>query len=342
MTFENFSYVPRVLSLISTYRCTASCVHCCFECSPTSYLTMNLDMIEHVISQSQGFKKLSISGGEPFLDLDLLSRTMEVSRTAPWLETRAVVTNCFWAQSEEKAIKILNSLKNAGLNLLGTSCDSYHQKFISIQNVANAVKASIKLDISVQVNIMSPYGEFSEKKVPEIISRLAMLIGETSLRTEYFLDYAHAYKGEVTGIFIFQGGVMPVGRARDIPSQDIGSYDLTSSWKNACILQPKWKNFSTDGQVLTILPDYRCFPCCSLYAPSGHLMIGNSKEESLSDIINNANSDNFIRFISTMGLPEIRKIIERHFSRYRGRRYSSICDFCFVIKNDSELKEILR
>lgn len=335
-------YSPRILSLITTYRCTTSCAHCCYRCSPSQSLSMSSEMVEKIVLQCDGFSKISFSGGEPFLAMDFLLQSVGIAYSSGNFATIAAVTNCFWAESPDRAQRILDKLCSSGLNLLGVSCDQYHQQSVPLQKVANAILAARKCHIPVQVNVISPHREFIASSLPVEMRELAELVGEDSLKAECTIDYAHIYTGERTGISVLQGEIMPVGNAAQSLTGDFGEYELTSSWNDACILQAGNGAYSYEGQVLTILPDYGCFPCCSLYSASGHLKIGTADEESLVTIIEKANNDKFIQFISHLGIPAVKAAIESCVDHYRGKTFAHICQFCHLIRNDPEITELFQ
>ncbi|MDQ7824969.1 MAG: radical SAM protein [Candidatus Eremiobacteraeota bacterium] len=331
-------YSPRILSLITTFRCPARCNHCSFSCSPEERVEMELEKIGTLIAQCQDFNKITLSGGEAFLNVPLIAGIISQASQQGNFKIRGVVTNCFWASSETKAGEVLESLSGAGLNLIGISCDAFHQAYIPLAQVINAIKAALSLRITVQVNVISPHDLFQSAALPEVVLALMKAVGEGRPTREYDLAYAQGYKGRDKGITIFHGEVTPAGRASGLPAEYMGSYDLTGDWKDACILQKKGATISQEGQVLTVLPDYRAFPCCSLYAREGHLSLGNIAEEPLSALVEKAQSDPFLKAVAQIGILGLKEIIEKHFPRYRGKRYGSACHFCHTISLDKELE----
>jgi len=64
---------------------------------------------------------ISITGGEPFLQQEMLQAVI-VFATKQSLLTECV-TNCFWAESEQSATIILESIQQKGLDVLNISAD---------------------------------------------------------------------------------------------------------------------------------------------------------------------------------------------------------------------------
>ncbi|HIE08556.1 MAG TPA: radical SAM protein [Armatimonadetes bacterium] len=75
---------PVDLGIILSYRCNASCRHCLYACGPGWEGWMSLDALEEALSAAEmwkGFVRIHLTGGEPFLNLDLLiEATRRVAR----------------------------------------------------------------------------------------------------------------------------------------------------------------------------------------------------------------------------------------------------------------------
>lgn len=333
-------YRPALLSLVITYKCNAQCSHCCFECSPSNNIAISPEMIEKILRESKTFTKITISGGEPFLDFMALESLIEAVSDCGNFREISVVTNCYWAGTFEKAIKILTNMKMKGLGFLGISCDEFHKEFIPFKNVVNAVKAALETGIHVQLNVILGYGEFQKKELPEYITDMILPgIGENKLLKESVTEFSRSFKGEKTGITVLCGKMSPAGRAPTCPGGDIGYSSVRPSWDNGCILKPGMSKSAHENQVFFIHPDDRCFPCCSLYSFENHLCIGNLKENSISEIIERANNDQFLKMVSRIGLSGIKEVVDNHFERYRNAEFSDVCGFCRDISSDMEIKK---
>lgn len=157
---------PNTLSLLTTYYCTAACRNCCFECNQERRGKMSFEQMEYYISECikafPTIKLVAFSGGECFsLNEDLYKAIHFAHKKG--LVTR-VVTNGFWAVSYEKALMILKELKSLGLNELNLSTGDDHQKWVSFDNIVNAIKASVEVDLPCFVNIeTNPSSQFSEQ-----------------------------------------------------------------------------------------------------------------------------------------------------------------------------------
>ena len=87
-----------------TQRCNAECDICCFSCSPASQRHLDADLIHTVLKQaasSDYIKEIHFTGGEPFLDFDLLCDCISTA-TALGLSC-FIHTNGYWGADEKDA-----------------------------------------------------------------------------------------------------------------------------------------------------------------------------------------------------------------------------------------------
>ena len=104
------------VGLLITERCNVECDHCWFDSGPHRENTMKEEEAIGYIDQAgeiPSVEWISITGGEPFLYPELLESSIKHA-SKKGLRTECV-TNCFWADSEEKAEETLGGLVEAGL-----------------------------------------------------------------------------------------------------------------------------------------------------------------------------------------------------------------------------------
>ncbi len=145
---------PTVGVILTTFKCTASCPECCFECTPENDKILEYDEIVRFIQQAHAelnIKRLIWSGGECFLLGDDLKKGIRYGHSLG-LNSRCV-TNGFWAISEEVAFNTLKELKKCGLDEINFSTGDDHQLFVSEDKIFNAVIAAAKLGLRVVVSI---------------------------------------------------------------------------------------------------------------------------------------------------------------------------------------------
>lgn len=85
-----------------------------------------------------------IHGGEPFLYFNCLEHIIKKAKKLK-IPRIGVITNSFWAKNEKIAKKKLERLKKAGLSVLTFSFDYFHQEFIPLEYVMNALKSAVDL-----------------------------------------------------------------------------------------------------------------------------------------------------------------------------------------------------
>ena len=96
---------PHTLTLITTYRCTASCPNCCFNCSPSpvNKKTMTIQEIKSYIALVKktfpSIKVVVFTGGECTLLNDDLYEGISFAKKLG-LSTR-IVTNGHWCDNEK-------------------------------------------------------------------------------------------------------------------------------------------------------------------------------------------------------------------------------------------------
>lgn len=134
---------PETLTILVTYRCTATCKDCCFECTPQITTTLSEGQIREAILQAKetfpALRQVVFSGGECFLLKDILFRSISLA-TSLGLVTRCV-TNAYWAKNTLKADEIAKKLLSSGLTEVNISTGLDHQQWVSKTTVINAVEA---------------------------------------------------------------------------------------------------------------------------------------------------------------------------------------------------------
>lgn len=148
---------PKTLTLITTFKCTASCKNCCLDCNPNRSELLNtdfaIDLIEKCIKTFPSIKALVLTGGEAFLYFENIKRIIEFANKKGLI--CRVVTNGYWGTTKEKALSLLQTLKCAGLNEINFSTGDDHLKYVSISNIKNCIISALSLDLKTVINIES-------------------------------------------------------------------------------------------------------------------------------------------------------------------------------------------
>ena len=134
--------------MLLTYQCTFECDHCFLHCGPFSRGTMTLAAVRRVLEQSLKTGSVNwiyFEGGEPFLYYPLLVEGVALARRAGFLV--GIVTNAYWATSEDDAELWLHPLLERGLNDLSISDDRFHHGDEQPNPAKRALAAAYKLGI---------------------------------------------------------------------------------------------------------------------------------------------------------------------------------------------------
>jgi hypothetical protein len=137
------------IHVLLTYACNFECDHCFLYCGPKSEGTFTVQQLKNLLEDLQRIKSLEwvyFEGGEPFLYFPLLEEG--VRRVTAMGLKAGVVTNAYWATSEEDAILWLSPLSEAGLCDISVSDDLFHYED-SVNPAKIAVKAAESLGIPV-------------------------------------------------------------------------------------------------------------------------------------------------------------------------------------------------
>lgn len=141
-------YKPQAITILATYKCTAMCQHCCFDCGPSITERLSISEMYDFIDQAAEYSSLKLvgfSGGECFLLGKDLDDAVNYAHKKG-LRTRCV-TNGYWAKSILSGRKRLERLIDAGLNELNISTGDFHQKYVPIDSVINAALLGVELGL---------------------------------------------------------------------------------------------------------------------------------------------------------------------------------------------------
>jgi hypothetical protein len=109
--------------------------------------TFTLDQVRRIIQQAvaAGVESIYIEGGEPFLYYPLMLATARLAKQQR-LDC-GIVTNCYWATSEEDARMWLAPFAELGIADLSVSDDAFHSDDLDHSQAKIALKAAEKLGI---------------------------------------------------------------------------------------------------------------------------------------------------------------------------------------------------
>ncbi len=136
------------IHVLLTYKCTGECDHCFLHCSPACEGTFNLHQLHELVCEIQQLGTIDtvyFEGGEPFLFYVVLLEGLRMVRDAGF--RAAIVTNGYWATSQEDAEQWLRPLLDLGIADFSISDDEFHSTKGDESPGAIAYRAAQKLGL---------------------------------------------------------------------------------------------------------------------------------------------------------------------------------------------------
>ena len=273
---SSMHFRPTEVLFSPTADCNLSCEHCA---TPKSSKRLPVNIAGSFLLQCKraGIKRVSFTGGEPFLRPDFLCCITKLAVQEGLLFGR-IMTNGVWYKNVRELESALVKLHEAGYDGdICVSVDAFH-----VQNIKK-VAIFIKLATSIW-------------RRPDMVS--VVWVGgsrekETNMKLKKLLS---GLKG------------LPIKTAR-IALSPIGvAGGIKDPWGNKWFKEDYCKG---PGNALFVLPDGDVKPCCGYATDQAGLTIGNIKRSSAKKIIDNARHNDFVRSVFTIGLSGIRKRLER-------------------------------
>lgn len=301
---------PSLLTLITTYMCTAECRGCCYGCSPRKSKKMSFSemkkYIDHTVETFPSISSVVFTGGEcTLLKEDLFKAIAYCSKKN--IPTR-IVTNGFWANSKENTDNIIKKLLSAGLKEINFSTGDFHQQYIPFNNILNAISVLVKSEIkTILITVeKSPEHQF---KIDDILNNPNFLkLGKN------------------------------IDRVILVESPWVDFKKLTNSNRPICVSN-KNKGCTNLFSSININPKGELLSCCG-FAPeySPFLKLGKFSHSSLNTIYTKQFNDLFKLWLYTKGPTDILNFIENRNLRYECHP----CELCFkLLTNKEYLNKIL-
>lgn len=308
---------PKTLVFVTTHKCSAQCKNCCFSCSPQKQQRLTIGEMVYYIDQvkndfSDSVKLLVLTGGESFLLGDELISIIEYAHSHG-LRTR-IVTNGYWAMTEESAIKKISQLRKSGLDEINFSTGDEHMQWIPLDNIYNGIKASMGQGIVTAVNIETHNSSSFNSTI---------FINQGNL-FKYFDKTTYRYP-----LRVVSGLWVPFAKHEQI------TYEEKKSPHPA---------FGCDSilTTLAISPYSQLMACCGL--PCEYLTtlrLGNLKEYTIKELYESQYRDLFKLWLFTEGPQSIMEYIHEK-KGITGPIVGHSCQICADILKNKENIECLR
>lgn len=145
------------LHILTTYMCTMSCDHCFVCSSPYSDGTFTPTQVSDLLDQTDvvgTVKTIYFEGGEPFLFYPVLLDGVRQSRSRGYKV--GIVTNGYFATSEENARLFLEPLAGPGISDLSVSDDVFHYEEREENAARQAFRAAKEIGIPAAILALDP------------------------------------------------------------------------------------------------------------------------------------------------------------------------------------------
>jgi hypothetical protein len=265
-----------VFSIFMDYKCNFSCAHCSVGSTPKTVLKAPLEQVlsqVDQIAQISSAKVVVFTGGEATLHKDMLIEGIKRAKSHK-LITR-LVTNAWWAKTPERAAKFFAPIVEAGLDEFNTSFDSYHEPFVTLETIANAVQVALDAKLRIAVACIKEADEiWNRHRVSEVLAQHLGMDLETFRRRVYVLDDFGTPAGSGSEIDMHDKS----GGLKD----DIGCPQLL--------------------RTISMHPDGTVKACCGhaiFYTPD--LTIGSSKDGKLPEALDKASRNLMYMWIGMRG-----------------------------------------
>ena len=171
--------------LLLSYKCSAECRHCMYACTPKwkgDWIAQK--DLEEVLSQlgrtirpsPWGDQTVSLNyglhftGGEPFLNFELLLKTIEIADQLR-IPSTFVETNCYWCSNDEVTRERLELLRETGLKGILISVNPYYAEYVPFERTERCVRISKEVfGENVMVYQAEYYHRFKHLGIKERIS----------------------------------------------------------------------------------------------------------------------------------------------------------------------------
>ncbi len=137
-----------------TYKCTSECRHCMYACSPRwkpDWISEKdaRKILTQLAGKIQGSPLgpdriginygLHFTGGEPFLNFDLLLKIVGMAHELD-IPSTFVETNCFWSSDDETTKEKLLKLREVGLHGILISVNPFILEYVPLERTGRAIR----------------------------------------------------------------------------------------------------------------------------------------------------------------------------------------------------------
>jgi len=143
-------------------KCNVKCDHCVATNELSGNAKMELNTAKEIIEEMAycNVKGISFTVGEPLLFFNDIRNLVQLCRESG-IYSR-VVTNGFWARTQEHSDNIVSGLMKSGLSQLRISFSRWHQKNINRENIVNAASSCQKYDLDYFISFVTDFSKHDD------------------------------------------------------------------------------------------------------------------------------------------------------------------------------------
>lgn len=296
------------LSFVMTDTCNAACGMCCFSCSPQKKTVLDKEIVKEYIRQASELgttDQIAFTGGEAIIYYDTLKECMEYAKSLGMSST--LVSNGFWGKNYDDGLKKITGLKEAGLKYISFSVDKFHQEYVPVESVRNAITIARRLGVLSAVTLMD------------------LKDGDSVYySTENFRDLLY-------GCDLIVYPCFPAGEAKKQIPED----------KFICECSSLLARCSFDNTI-TVLFDGTMMMCCSQFSRDIDIVkVGRFGETTLKQAIDNLNGNDFLYVLLHHGFGWYIELA-RSFGKKVREKCCVSCHLCYELFTDKDFIERCR
>jgi organic radical activating enzyme len=298
------------LVLIPSDHCNIRCGHCAPECGPSLKAPWDVELLKRCISDARKIanlkKHVHFCGGEPFLYFTQMLEVADYANQNGF--THSVVTNGFWGRKPERATAMLRQLISFGLCRVELSTDVFHQEFLPMWIIQEAIQVLKALDVPTALRVIT-----TKRHTVDYTLR--------QLRPQ-----------DLDDIEIVGSPVVPIGRAAYTVAPE--EFYLSASGAFG----------SCDTALnLTVRSDGGVYPCCAGSEENPSLSLGNINDFPVDVLVSNAEINLLIRQLVHSGPSSFFGILEEAGLSHKIKpEYTNICHACSELFADPEVVDAIR
>ena len=301
------------IGLFLTRRCPLRCAHCIVSSHP-AYDDPDEESVLRIvrsIAADGRLKHISITGGEPFLRLDLLAKCVSRLRAAG--KRLSVVTSAHWAATAPRAEQVLEQAFGGARDVkVWLSLDPHHSEFLPARNYHNAIDAAYALGIEVGIKAVFT-------KDPEEGTQFV----QETIPPECLAKVKEIY---LQPLFV-------LGRAQGLEQDLRCDSALPEGVCGKCV-----PHINEDGQAIA---------CCGVFdaKTDNPLYLGDAARDDLGALLDRSDRDWLIQAVRTLGPARMARLIPDDTSeRHAEGHYlpHDICSLCDRIMSSPERVRALR